>query len=174
MYAILMHMARTTSGINRRPSHLFLIVQDCGQSCHFCSDETRRCGMEARRLARVPCENIQSLMLAPKVFGARACLRRVSSCSTARLHRQEYRLRLKRLPPIRPGGWFPFKSSTPEGLRRSCAYAFLRRGQTATHVSVLETKIAPCSFFLSKTESNGFRGEKGRTKDEWPNPASAG
>jgi hypothetical protein len=121
-----MHMARTTFGINRRPSHLCLIVQDCGHRRHFCCDETRRCGLEARRLARVPSKNMQSLMLAPKVFGARARRRRVSSCPTARLQRQEYRLRLKRLPPIRPGGWFPpFKSSTPEGLRGSCAYAFL-------------------------------------------------
>ena len=114
------------SGINRSPSQLCLMVQGCGHWCDFYCDEARRCGTEGRRLFRVSPKNIQSLMLAPKVFGARARRRRVSSCPTARLQRQEYRLRLKRLAPIRPGGWFPpFKSSTPEGLRGSCAYAFL-------------------------------------------------
>jgi hypothetical protein len=64
-------------------------------------------------------------MLAPKGFGARARRERASSRPTARLQRQEYRLRLKRLPPIRWCGWFPpFKSSTPDGFRGSCAYAY--------------------------------------------------
>jgi hypothetical protein len=172
-----MHMARTTSGINRRPSHLFLIVQDCGQSCHFCSDETRRCGMEARRLARVPCKNIQSLMLAPKVFGARARLRRVSSCPTAWLQRQEYRLRLKRLPPIRPGGWFPpFKSSTPEGLRGSCAYAFCAVVKRQLTFPFWKQKLRLAHFFSPKrnpTDSGERRGEQ-RTNGPIPRPRDDG
>jgi hypothetical protein len=61
-------------------------------------------------LFREPCFDARS-----KAFGARARLRRVSPCPTARLQREEYRLRLKRLPPIRRGERFPsFKSSTAE------------------------------------------------------------
>ena len=58
----------------------------------------------------------------PEGFRARTPLRRVSSCPTARLQREEYRLRLKRLSPIRQGGRCPpFKSSTREGFRGSCS-----------------------------------------------------
>ena len=61
---------------------------------------------------------------------------------TARLRAQEYRLRLKRFPPIRRGGRFPpIKSST--AFRALALSASLRRAQTSTRVSVLETKIAP-------------------------------
>ena len=171
-----MRMARTTFGISRRPSHLCVIVQDCGQWRHFYSDETRRCGLEARCRARVPSKNIEFLMLAPKVFGARARLRRVSSCPTARLQRQEYRLRLKRLPPIRPSGWFPpFKILDPRRpsglLRLRLSIAVVKRQLT---FPFWKQKLRLAHFFSSKRKSNRFRGEKGRTKDEWPNPASAG
>src|SRR5271166_6565160 len=112
------------SGINRSPSQLCLMVQGCGHWCDFYCDEARRCVLEARRLARVPSKNIEFLMLAPKVFGARARRRRLSSCPTAGLQRQEYHLRLKRLPPIRRGGWFPpFKILDP---RRSSGLLRLR------------------------------------------------
>jgi hypothetical protein len=78
--------------------------------------------------------------------------RRVSSFTTAQLQREEYRLRLKRLPPIRQGGRFPptFKSSTgrprPDALAPPPFCAVL---ETKTHFSVSERKIEPRSLFLS-------------------------
>jgi hypothetical protein len=173
-----MHMARTTFGISRRPSHLCLVVQDCGYWRHFCCDETRRCGLEARRLARIPFKNIQSLMLAPKVFGARARLRRVSSCPTARLQRQEYRLRLKRLPPIRPGGWFPpFKILDPRrfsGLLRLRLSAPWSNGNS--RFPFWKQKLRLAHFFSPKrnpTDSWERRGEQ-RTNGPIPRPRDDG
>ena len=170
-----MHMARTTFGISRRPSHLCLVVQDCGHWRHFYSDETRRCVLEARRLARIPSKNIEFLMLAPKVFGARARLRRVSSCPTARLQRQEYRLRLKRLPPIRPGGWFPpFKILDPRRpsglLRLRLSIAVVKRQLT---FPFWKQKLRLAHFFSPKrnpTDSGERRGEQ-RTNSPIPRTA---
>src|SRR5271166_6937911 len=169
-------MARTTFGINRSPSQLCLMVQGCGHWCDFYCDEARRCGTEGRRLFRVSPKNIQSLMLAPKVFGPRARRRRVSSCPTARLQRQEYRLRLKRLPPIRPGGWFPpFKILDPRMssrlLRLRLSIAVVKRQLT---FPFWKQKLRLAHFFSPKRNPTDFSGEKGRTKDEWPNPADRG
>ena len=109
-------------------------------------------------------KNSQSLMLAPKVFGARARRRRVSSCPTARLQRQEYRLRLKRLPPIRPGGWFPpFKILDPRMssglLRLRLSIAVVKRQLT---FPFWKQKLRLAHFFSPKrnpTDSGERRGE---------------
>src|SRR5215469_15967838 len=68
--------------------------------------------------------------------------------------RQEYRLRLKRLPPIRRRGWFPpFRSSTPESFRGSCAFASLRCGVKENAGFRFGRKnLRPSFLFLSKTE----------------------
>jgi hypothetical protein len=77
---------------------------------------------------------------------------------------QEYRLRLKRFPPRAPLGFPPFKSSTVRPTAgRSCPFAFLRRAQTKTRVSVLEKKLRLGSFsllngilqFLERTRAKG-------------------
>jgi hypothetical protein len=74
-------------------------------------------------------------------------LRRVSSGPTARLQRQEYRLRLKQTTPNATHRYPLFKSSTAfRALAPSPLCAVL---ETKTHVSVLERKIAPRSLFLS-------------------------
>ena len=91
------------------------------------------------------------LMLASKAFELEPRPHRVSSCTTAPLQREEYRLRLKRLPPICQGERFPpFNSSTARSwpaLLRLRLFASL--SETKTHVSVLERKIAPRLLFLS-------------------------
>src|SRR5271166_1135546 len=53
MWAILKRIARTTFRISRRPSHLCVIVQDCGQGRHFYSDETR-CRTDGVHQVQVP------------------------------------------------------------------------------------------------------------------------
>jgi len=109
----------------------------------------------------------QALMLAPKARALGATPPRVSSCTTARLQRQEYRLRLKRLPPIRRAGRYPpFKSSTlglPEALALSPFCAVSKRQLT---FPFWKEKLRPgCSLFLSKTESKRFlRRERGKQR----------
>jgi hypothetical protein len=90
-------------------------------------------------------------------------------CPTARLGAQEYRLRLKRLSP-KALPWFPpFKSSTPESFRGSCASRlFCAVANGNAQISVLERKIALRLIFPSKTESNGFL-VGGRTGKRGPN-----
>src|ERR1700730_13344876 len=53
------------------------------------------------------------LMLAPKAFELEPRPRRVSSCTTTRLQREEYRLRLKRFPPIRQADGSPHLNPRP-------------------------------------------------------------
>ena len=108
---------------------------------HVCSPRRRKAARrEATRFASSTFHNTS--------FDARPLKRARSACGgprlnpTARLRAQEYRLWLKRFPPIRQGGRFPpFKSST--AFRALALSASLRRAQTSTHVSVLERKIAP-------------------------------
>ena len=89
----------------------------------------------------------QVLMLGPKVFGLElwgATPSRVSWCTTARLQRQEYRLRRKRPPPIRRAGRRPptFKSSTL-GLAGALAFSpFCAVFERQCTFCVLERKIA--------------------------------
>jgi hypothetical protein len=122
----------------------------------------------------------QVLMLGPKVFGLElwgATPSRVSWCTTARLQRQEYRLRRKRPPPIRRAGRCPpFKSSTL-GLPGALAFPpFLRRVRTATHVPVLERKIAPWAAHFSL--QNGIQKispeRRGRPKCDGPTRPAVG
>src|SRR5271166_808397 len=156
-------MGRTTFGINRSPSQLCLMVQGCGHWCDFYCDEARRCGTEGRRLFRVSPKNIQSLMLAGS--GCRLVPRRVSSVKSTVCGLNGF------LPSARADGSLHLKSSTPECLRGSCAYAFLSPWSNGNSRFRFGNKNCALLIFLSKTESTGFRGEKGRTQDEWPNPA---
>ena len=72
---------------------------------------------------------------------------RVSSSPTARLRREESRLRLKQTTPNAAHRYPLFKSSTAfRALAPSPFFAVL---ETKTHVSVLERKIAPRSLFPS-------------------------
>jgi hypothetical protein len=98
----------------------------------------------------------------PEGFRSSVRLRRMSSRPTARLWRKSTVCGLKRFLPTLRVGALHLNPRPP--VRGSCAGAFLRRAQTATRVSVLETKIAPRSLFLSKTESKRFSGEKGKPR----------
>jgi hypothetical protein len=116
----------------------------------------------------------QVLMLARKAFGLefwRATPPRVSSCTTARLQRQEYRLQLKRPPPIRRAGWCPpFKSSTL-GLAGALAFSpFCAVSEQQLTFPFWKEKLRlGLLTFLSKTESKRFlRREGGRTKCDGP------
>jgi hypothetical protein len=85
-------------------------------------------------------------MLAQEACSSLAC-GRVSSGPTARLRREEYRLRLKQTTPDAAHRYPLFKSST--AFRALAPSPFCAVLETKTHVSVLERKIAPCSLFLS-------------------------
>jgi hypothetical protein len=86
---------------------------------------------------------------------------------TARLRAQEYRLWLKRLPPIRQGGRFPpFKSSTAfRALAPPPLFAVLKRQLT---FPFWKKNCASSSLFLSKTESKRFLERRERTKANGP------
>jgi len=122
----------------------------------------------------------QVLMLAPKAFGLElwgATPSPASWYTTARLQRQEYRLRRKRPPPIRRAGRCPpFKSSTLGLPGALCVFTFLRRVRTATHVSVLERKIAPWAAHFSLRNGIQKISPERRAENEvrWPNPAAVG
>src|SRR5260221_12969574 len=91
----------------------------------------------------------------PEGFRSSVRLRRMSSRPTARLRRKSTVCGLNRFLPTLRVGALHLNPRPP--VRGSCSDASLRRAQTSTHVSVLETKIAPRSLFLSKTESKRFR-----------------
>ena len=81
---------------------------------------------------------------------------------------QECRLRHKR-PPPKAAPWFPpFKSSTPDRVRGSCASASSAPWQTETlKFPFWKGKIALGAHFSSKTESKRFRETRrgsGRTR----------
>jgi hypothetical protein len=98
----------------------------------------------------------------PESLRSSVRLRRMSSRPTARLWRKSTVCGLNRFLPTLRVGALHLNPRPP--VRGSCSYASLHRAQTGNCVSVLETKIAPCLLFLSKTESKRFSGEKGRTK----------
>jgi hypothetical protein len=98
----------------------------------------------------------------PEGFRSSVRLRRMSSCPTARLRRKSTVCGLNRFLPTLRVGALHLNPRPP--VRGSCSYASLRRAQTSTHVSVLETKIAPRAHFLSKTESKRFLERRERTK----------
>jgi hypothetical protein len=96
---------------------------------------------------------------------------RVSWCTTARLQRQEYRLRRKRLPPIRRAGRCPpFKSSTPglPGLLRFRLFAPSERQRTFPFWK--EKSRLGLLTFLSKTESKRFLRRKGGERSSMAQP----
>jgi hypothetical protein len=116
----------------------------------------------ARRLPSARLVRPHTLMLAPKAFGLEPRFagyhlvpRRGSSAKSTVCGLNGF------LPSAKADGALHLNPRPPLS-RGSCAFASLRRGQTATHVSVLERKIAPRSLFLSKTESkdSGREGER--------------
>jgi hypothetical protein len=102
----------------------------------------------------------------PEAFGARSAYGGCCPSPTARLRRKSTVCGLNRFLPTLRVGALHLNPRPP--VRGSCSYASLRRAQTSTHVSVLETKIAPRLIFLSKTESKRFSGEKGENKGNGP------
>ena len=77
---------------------------------------------------------------------------------------QECRLRLKR-PPPKAAPWFPpFKSSTPDKLRGSCASASSAPWQTV-QVSVWKEKLRSGLIFTPKRNPKDF-GRKGEDQGE--------
>ena len=111
------------------------------------------------------------LMLASKAFELEPRPHRVSSCTTAPLQREEYRLRLKRLPPICQSERFPpFKSSAARSwpaLLRPRLFASL--SETKTHVSFWKEKLRPAYFFYPKRNPR-IPGEKGRKQSHMAQP----
>src|SRR5258708_23861192 len=102
----------------------------------------------------------------PESFRGSVPLCGMSSLSHSAAPAQEYRLRLKQIPPNASRRCPPFKSSTAfQALLLLRLFAPCSNGNC---VSVLERKIAPRSLFLSKTESKRFRGRR-RNKGQWPN-----
>jgi len=118
----------------------------------------------------------QVLMLGPKVFGLElweATRSRVSWCTTARLQRQEYRLRRRRPPPIRRAGRCPpFKSATPglPGPLRFRLFAPCPNGNAGFRCGK-KNRALGCSLFSPKRNPKDFSGEKGENEVRWPNPA---
>jgi hypothetical protein len=80
---------------------------------------------------------------------------------------QEYRLRLKRLPPIRQGGRFPpFKSSTAfRALAPAPLYAVLKRQRA---FPFWKQKLRLELTFSLQNGIQKIPGEKGRTKANGP------
>ena len=118
------------------------------------------------RPARAHFSKTHVLMLPPKALKLECRPRRLSSCTTARLQREEYRLRLKRIPPIRQGGRFPpFKSSTPAcgALALSPLCAVVKRQRT---FPFWKEKLCFAHFFSPKRNPM-IPGEKGRKKTTW-------
>jgi hypothetical protein len=100
-------------------------------------------------------------MLAQEACSSPAC-GRVSSGPTARLRREEYRLRLKQTTPDAAHRYPLFKSSTAfRPLAPSPLCAVL---ETKTHVSVWKEKLRPAHFFSPKRNPKipGEKGEKGK------------
>jgi hypothetical protein len=111
------------------------------------------------------------LMLASKAFELEPRPHRVSSCTTAPLQREEYRLRLKRLPPICQGERFPpFKSSTARSWPALLRPRFLRpcRKRKLTFPFWKE-KLRPAYFFSPKRNPR-IPGEKGRKQSHMAQP----
>src|SRR5271166_6622992 len=171
MWAILKRIARTTFRISRRPSHLCVIVQDCGQGRHFYSDETRA----LRPGSQMPCSRpLQEY----RIFDARPEALRGSSPPaagpTARLQRKSTVCGLNGfLPSARADGCLHLNPRSPKVFGALAPTPFYRRGQTATHVSVLETKIAPCSFFSPKRNPPDSGERRGEHRTNGPIPRAA-
>src|SRR5258707_2810009 len=102
----------------------------------------------------------------PEGFRSSVRLRRMSSRPTARLRRKSTVCGLNRfLPTLRVG---TLHLNPRPLVRGSCSYASLRRAQTSTHVSVLETKIAPRAHFSLQNGIQRIPREKGENKGNGP------
>jgi hypothetical protein len=102
----------------------------------------------------------------PEGFRSSVRLRRRSSCPTARLRRKST---VCGLNGLRPASLGPLHLNPRPPVRGSCSYASLRRAQTSTHVSVLETKIAPRTHFSLQNGIQKILRREGENKGQWPN-----
>ena len=133
--------------------------------CTFQRPPREPAHQQASRFAGAHFSETHILMLPPKAFELEPRLRRVSSCGTTRLQREEYRLRLKRLPPVRRGGRFPPLDPRPAVKAvRSCASAFLRRAGNENSCFRLGKKNCASLSFSLPNGIQGFREEKGERR----------